>query len=365
LNCPGNPIPNYRGLYFTGSGWSNSYFNTTKFWLNWNGVDSCTRTPRFYEVPNFASSTGGTAFIVPDNNYIRGRSWQSNAEVGQWYMFADKMMCMMLGCAGDRQYSFGASAEVYDRTGLVNGGGGLIGGSSFDTNSFNSNVTFQQTNAQTLQAGVNPHWDYARSFTYYTASTAPHLIGQRLAKFNFQPRLPSPDYGQFFEAAARTGSYGNILEIQSFAEAPQSCTANLTPYLVAGQPIIRMSATWAGIEPIVVLAAGTTSDTMTCQSGEFRAYIFANNEAAEVQQPIISLNLADVANATDILVQFSYSPLAFNTQSVQQQLLYQTFDCETGTCKLAVDRQIGVLYYRFVYRDTTGKVLATSDVQTL
>jgi hypothetical protein len=144
-----------------------------------------------------------------------------------------------------------------------------------------------------------------------------------------------------------------------------TCTANLAPYLIAGQPVIRFSMTWDSIQAVDVIAAGTTTDSKTCAPGEFRAYLFPNNEAAELEQPLISAKLSDVTNAASIVVRYSYSPLSFRTPSVAAQTLYQVYNCGTGSCQLPVDKNIATLYYVLVYLNSSGAVLATSDVQTL
>ena len=40
-------------------------------------------------------------------------------------------------------------------------------------------------------------------------------------------------------------------------------------------------------------------------------------------------------------------------------------NCGTGTCTLPVDRQIGPIYYRLYYLNSSGAVLSASDIQTL
>jgi len=43
-----------------------------------------------------------------------------------------------------------------------------------------------------------------------------------------------------------------------------------------------------------------------------------------------------------------------------------SYDCGgTELCTLPIDRQIGPVYYRIIYRSSSGVTLATSDVQTL
>ncbi len=309
------------------------------------------------------SSTGGTAHIVPDNSYLRGRSWQSNSDVGAPYVFTTITGSTIEGASGIRLYSYATNPNYFDSS-------GALGNYSYGSTTQAFNAEFNNTDLGGIaggnQAGMNPHWDFTNTgFQPWLASSSAAQLMQRLPKYLFQPRLPSPDYGKFFESTVRTGSYGNLLAIQSYHDNTQTCTANLSPYLVSGQPIIRISGTWAGIEPIAVLAAGTATDSMTCQPGEFRAYLFPINEPAELQMPVISARLADVNGAAKIVVQYSYSPLVFVSGGSVFPSSFQTFDCGTGNCTLPVDQQIGSLYFRLVYLDGNSRVLATSDVQTL
>jgi Bacterial Ig domain len=359
-SCP-NAFKNHRGMTFTGSGWSNSYFNTHTFYFNFLGPDACTNAGAyFWELPSFSSATGGTAYIVPNNWYLRGVSWANNSEIGPPYIFASQIVGQLAGSAGDRQYGWASDPQYYDR-------GGAFGNSAYNAISLANNATFNNTDLGGVAGGVqgylNSHWDYASTAIHQAATTYANLVMTRLARYHLQPRLNSPDYGPQFETTARTGSYGNILEILSFADNTESCTANLTPYLISGQPIIRYYASWSGIT-VATLAAGTTTDTITCEPGAFRGYVFANSEASQLQQPVISVGLTDVPSAAKVAVQYSYTPLAFSS-SVSSLMRFMTFDCGTGTCTLPVDRQIGMVYYRLLFLSASGAVLATSDVQRL
>lgn len=80
---------------------------------------------------------------------------------------------------------------------------------------------------------------------------------------------------------------------------------------------------------------------------------------------LISARLADVANATKVVVQYSYTDTLFTQPSVSALAMPLAMDCGTGSCALPVDRTIGPVYNRLVYLDTYGKVLASSDIQTL
>jgi hypothetical protein len=359
-------IKNKRGETFSISS-SGTGLDGLTFGYTFDSSDRCTSYDLVHQLANVAASTGGTAYIIPDNGYLRGRNWQTNSDTGGRYFFASITGPALEGAAGIRQYQYTNNPTYFDRSGYGQAGeNGAVNFSYSDSalgyNGYFSGADFNGGSAD--QAGPDPHWDYMNDgFQAWIASSTGGQLTQRLVKYMLQPRLPSPDYGKFFEATARVGSYGNLLAIQSYADAALSCTANLTPYLISGQPIIRMSGTWAGIEAVTVLSAGTTSDTMTCAPGEFRAYIFSNNEAAELEQPNISASLADIPGAADIVVQYAYSPLVFQDGD-KYPALYQTFDCGTGNCTLPVDPQVGLVYFRLVYLDTNSRLLAISAVQT-
>jgi hypothetical protein len=363
-SCPNN-VKNNRGLYFTVSGSSNSNVNAMTGWFDsgWT-TNVCEANvvggyQWWRQVPNL-SSTGGTATISPDTWYRRGISWPTNSDSGPAQMFSSVNECAIEGCAGHRAYSFQSDPQWQDLT-VVGPGSSWLG-----SDVLGNIIAFNPLNfTATIQAGLNPHADFARSAQGAQGHTNPNLLHARNLKYLYQTRLNSPDYGSNFEAAARTGLYGNILMIQSFVDNSITCTANLAPYLIAGQPVIRFSMTWDSIQAVDVIAAGTTTDSKTCAPGEFRAYLFPNNEAAELEQPLISAKLSDVTNAASIVVRYSYSPLSFRTPSVAAQTLYQVYNCGTGSCQLPVDKNIATLYYVLVYLNSSGAVLATSDVQTL
>jgi hypothetical protein len=352
--CP--PLKNERGHRFTISGNSNSNYNTNfTGYYDWQTLDSCSSQSYWRQIPNL-SSTGGTAYIVPDLWYRRGIAWPSDGEAGVRWPFALINEVGIERGSGVRVYAYTQDPQYYDRT--VTG----------VNNPFplNYQLSFNPLYFLTFQAGMEPLVDYSKSHLLTHANATANIIHERITKYEFQPVLNSPDYGIFYEASARRGSYGNLLEIQYFGDVATSCTANLSPYLVIGQSIIRISATWAGIEPITVLSPGSTSDTMTCNPGEYRAYLFPVSESTELNQPTISVRLADVTNAASVAVQFSYSPLAFTSASTASQLLYQTFNCGTGAaCTLPVDKNFGTIWYRLLFLNSSGALLATSDVQTL
>jgi hypothetical protein len=364
--CPNTWKVN-RGQRFTLSGTSNSALNAVSgipsFWFTADTLNACPSPGQggqagWRQMANITASTGGAGSLTLNDRYQRGSKWQVNSETGPRYQFASDNIIAILGGAGNRGYSYTNDPDLVDLTltGVNNGWSSPWGGLRYHFDDLDFNIA--------VQGQINPFQDVVKSQIGWFAHSVSNMIQSRLIKYSFQQQLPSPDYGVFFESAARSGPFGNLLMVQSFADNAVSCTANLTPYLVAGQTIIRISGTGqSGIEPITVLAAGTTSDTMTCQPGEFRAYLFPKNTSAEIQLVPISARLADVGSAVKVVVQLAYNPLAF-ASSVSSQSLFQTFDCGTGTCTLPVDRQIGQVYYRLFYLDPTSNVLATSDIQS-
>ena len=190
---------------------------------------------------------------------------------------------------------------------------------------------------------------------FHAASTALMLI-QRLAKYILQPSQITPDYGKKFETAVRSSSYGTILMTLNITDNVQIQTWSLAPYLIAGQQIIRYSATWRGIA-VSMLAAGTGTDTVQMEPGAAIFYAFPAGPG-ELIQPTIRANLSDQPNAAKVAVRYGY-----DRYLIDSSLAY-TFDCEIGSCTLPVDRSIGTVYYRLIYLDSIGKVVATSDVET-
>lgn len=373
-------LENKRNMTFTVSGSSTGFDGLTFAFdmdvndhqANGQGVNGCP----IHQMANFSASTGGRAYILPNNSYVRGpQNFSNNSDEGPRHLFASQTTPYLLRVSGTRQYasSFGLviHPDFYDRASsncCVFTSANYMGvfeppGSPIDLGGVSGGV----------QAQINPHWDYANTFVSWDATANATLLMSFLANSGFllQPSLNSPDVGSFFEAAARTSivngvspQYGNLLMIQSYADNALTCTANLAPYLIIGQPIYRYYATWSGIS-FATLPAGTTSDSMICEPGAFRAYIFPQANQFTPQQPAISVSMADVPGATDLLIQYAYSPVSFQSSVLAQSLL-NSYDCGgTGSCTLPVDRNVGPLYYRLVYLGTNSKVVAVSDVQVL
>ncbi|HLG97128.1 MAG TPA: hypothetical protein VKX49_12520 [Bryobacteraceae bacterium] len=316
------------------------------------------------QIPNFTASTGGTALIVPYNSYVRGsHTWATNSEVGPRYFYAAINTAYLERAAASRQYGSALTGccmvpDYYDRT-------GLSASNTYTATNYTRSISTPDLSGQ---AFINPHWDYANTFQDWVATAHANLLVKYLGTSGllFQPSLASPDYGPYFETMARTSSYGNLLGIQFYGDNTETCTANLSPYLLTGQPIYRYYGTWSGIS-VTTLSPGTASDSMTCDPGAFRAYVFPASGGGinAPMTPVVNMKLSDVTNATAAYVQYAYSPLVFDTNGVAPQTTWFTVACSTNSCTIPADRQIGTIYYRLVYVNSSGKVLATSAVQTI
>ena len=364
------PLANHRGETFTISGNSQSVYNySTSGFVGYfqpdtlNSVSNGLTTCWYRQLANINPSTGGTAQIIKNHYLIRGDAWPSDGESGARNMFASNIASLIWGTSQISVYQENGDPDAMDLTltGSNNSLPAISGYLLFGVTNFNCNYT------ACPQAGIDPRTDYAKSFAGWVAHTNANLMATREIPFAFGQRLPAPDYGQFFEAAAWTSPRGNLLAIQSFADNNATLTANLSPFLEAGQQIYRICAEWNTIKTVTAITSGTAADTYNYAPGEHCAYMFAKNAAVEIQQPQLSVRLADVANAAKVVVQFSYARLAFQEKSsAGAQTLYQTQDCgNAAACLLNVDRSIGTVYYRLLYLNSSNAVIATSDIQTL
>ncbi len=315
-------------------------------WLLPQSVNGTTCTAGFYNFaqPVTGSSTGGTAQIIPNNDYVRGRNWSQDSEGGPAMLFSTYVHSFLQGGGGTRNYQLG---------------------SYYDSPRGHYSSVFNDTDLST-QPGLHPRYPYARAMLGWQASSnAAHLI-QGLIRMGFQQRLPPPDLGQYFECTVRTSAtYGNMLMCMSFANGTLSRTIDLTPYLESGQPIIKYYATWSGIG-ISTISAGTTSDFLTCEAGCVVVYKFPVSASSEYSPPTLSVRLADVPNAAKVVVQYSYTEGIFKAAPVTPLALARAVDCGAGSaCTLPLDRGIGPVFYKLLYLDASGRVIAASDVQTL
>ncbi len=362
-------VNRHRGQTFTVSGVTEagaSYFNGTTFWYDsdnllhatdLNGSPS-TSSNWFRELPAAGStSTGGTARIVADNLLVRGRTASTVEQGGSdpRYSFLSIIEAIITRCAGHRMYKFLDNPQAYTNVGSPTAHGGWTGSIAIaDVAVFNQTSTAGLAN----QHFSHPYVESSYGVPIWHAMSLASLIWSRLAKFVFQPALSSPDYGPSMDCAARSGSNGAILICGNFSNGPQTRTFALESYLQSGQSIARYVANWQGIK-LTILNAATSSDPITLQPGDAVFYAFPSAYSGEVMQPTFSVRVSDVAGATDVVIRYNYD--LYNLDSAGN-----SFDCGgTGLCTLPADGKIGTLYYRIIYRSSSGTVLATSDVQTL
>ncbi len=302
----------------------------------------------YRELPS-GVSTGGTASINADNNYVRGRNYAvAYADLQPGWAFGSLMECVILRCAGQRIYKWGGSQNGY----VDNPGGGFVGNSLVFNSIFNDTTLGNQTFA-------NQHYENGNAVPVFHALSILSLVISRWQEYILQPALNSPDYGSLLDCAARAGSYGKIMFCFNASDGPQTRTFNLSAYAASGQPIIRNVVTPFGAVTLTILSAGTSTDTLSLNPDDAVFYVFPLAFATEMQQPRIAVRLADVANAVKVAVRYGYDPYSFDAP------VNTVFDCGAGSCTLPVDRTFGTVYYRVIYLDVNSNVLATSDVETL
>ncbi len=345
-----------RGQTFTLTGVTGATnWGTGTFQLvaeNLNVTNSLTQY--FYRQVPSLSATGGTAQIVRDETYIKGATgsidlFDRNPENS----FDTVMECMIVRCASERTYQAipynngysdqigftnTAQAVTYMRQFPASGGGGV-------------------SVPGTLH--MNQHFENSSAVPIFQAINSADLMWNRWAKYIMQPALNSPDYSiSGPECAGRAGSYGNIVFCWLAADAPpQTITFNLSPYLESGQPIIEQTASAYGPGPISILTAGTTSTAVTLAGSQAVFLVFPVTFASELNQPTIAARLADVTNAADIAIRYSYGPYWIDVGP--------TYNCGAGNCTPPWDRNIGPIWYRILYLGSDGSVRATSDIQQL
>lgn len=339
-----------------GPGWTGPDINgQTQYAAPWSPIN-CTQEHflEFYAVPSL-SGTGGTAKLFADNYYIRGRdsAWPGR---GISYQFGQPLQVAIFGASGQRAYSYAVNGVGAQQHNDVTGQFPQL------VESINGQYT-DDTDATGLQAGpIYAPDSRALGSVFWARGNANLIITARLP-YLFQTRLPSPDYGKTMECTARTGTPGNMLLCKSFLDNTQTFTFDLSPYLISGQQIVQDYIAPAGIQTTVI-AAGTTSATVTLAPGAAIWFTFPTTFAGAIQPRTISARLADAENATKIVVSYAYTQYPL----FDQQTDYPPFtvDCGDGSaCALPVDRGIGPVYYRISYLNSGGVVIARGDVQIL
>lgn len=364
-------ITRKRGQTFTLTGVTGSaasYFNSTTFIYNIenlaqptdaNGsVSACQNY--FREIPNF-NGTGGTADITPDNLMVRGRTafdggLTPGLNADPRWTFGTVVECMAIGCSGHRLYAFFSNPQAYSPQESSAGTGGWTGNIALSAAG-----TYGELASQGVinQLGAHPNLETNNSVPQFWAASNASLIWSRLAPLYFQTRLNSPDYGPEIDCGARNGSNGALLICWNGTNGSETRTFALSTYESGGQSIVRYRVKYTGIEAITIISAGTSNDTITLDEGEAVFYAFPATFASWLQQPSVAVRLADVPGAADVVIRFNYDP--YNLDAANY-----SYDCgASAACSLPVDKQIGTIYYRVIYRNSSGLVLATSDVEKL
>jgi Bacterial Ig-like domain (group 2) len=351
-----NILSRERGRTFTISGFAGTAnFGTRTFVLLAENIatqPSPSTTFYYREIP-VLSGSGGTATIIIDNNYVKGRNVSqegvgTTGDVNPPFMFEAAIECMFLRCAGERVY---LSAPAFD---------GWSSGTGFTASAFGPlNAIFADvtsTENQGNQLFLNQHFENSAVVPIYHANNFAALIWQRLAKYWLQPRINSPDYGPYIDCGAAQGTPGAVLGCLDVTDGPETVTFLLSAYETSGQSIIRYVVNDHSISALTIIAAGTPTDVLTLQPGDAVFYVFPVISSTELQQPVISARLADVATASEIVVQWTYDPYYLGVAG-------NSYNCGSGTCTPPWDPSIGTLYFRLVYLGPSSAVLATSDVQ--
>jgi hypothetical protein len=345
---------NHRGMTFTVSGTGTAFdTNTFLFTPDTAFSGTCGFTEGTYRELPTGTSTGGSAEIVPDNTPVRGRNFTFEWNTDPANQFATDMYAVILRASGKRAYAQGVNYNAWTPQ---------LGFSALSDLMRRGSTNFGTLCNYVYEGDMNGRYPAGdlNTLESYNAHANANLMTTRLVPYLYGStgvNLPSPDCGFECEAAARAGARGNLLMAINLSNNTRAFTFTLAPYLQSGQQIVRFYATALGIS-MTTLSAGTSSDTIIMDQEGFVAYLFPTAFASELQQPMISVRLADVPNATTVAVVYNYQPY----------LLDQTimvFDCGSGSCTLPVDRQIGTVYYRLRYLDAAGNVLATSATQTL
>lgn len=353
-----------RGQIFTFNGTATgtgaSYFNAQTFRIipDWLNAAAAPTNNVFYRQLPILNSTGGTAYVILNDSYVKGLSGSTgpggpssgSGDFNPEWMFANTFECILLRCSGEDIYQFSPYPNGYsDQYGFTPPSGYQV---QWGPKVFSNNNTYQTT--------LNQHFENGAAVPGFKAHQFAALYWNRYVKYWHQARLNAPSIGKpgEIECGAAAGSYGNILACENMTDGPRTVTIPLTPYLESGQQIIQQVVDAYGIGPVATLSVGTTSATVTLQPSQAVSLVFPVNFAAELQQPTIGARLADVANATQVVVRFSYDPYYLDTSSGN------VYNCGTGSCTPAWDRNMGAIYFRLIYLGPSSRVLATSAVQT-
>ena len=349
FNLPATDHCIHNGQNFTITGNSVSYYNTTNFYSPSTMVPlpdpNCGTTSKVMEyLPSGDASGTISVQLYPDAEYHKGlyssyeSSYGGSSETltgpyqGPWIVWQSAM-------------ARGGGTRLYDNIGPYN---------SFT--SYGGAATVVNTTAPEFQPSVHPFYNNGDSgmIPAYWSNAAPQLLLQRLAQAGYLYGTPAangcPGIGFWFDCDLRSSYKGNLLMVQSAFGAPISRTVDISGCAVSGQPTIRYIADSINGITVSTIASGTTSDTPTFPTGGTVVYLCSNNEAAELSEPVMSLRLADITGAASIELRYAHTPYALGAN------LANVVSMGTGSGTIAWDRNIGTLYYRLLYLNSSGFV---------
>jgi hypothetical protein len=344
------------GHTFTVSGSGSSFWNSATGYYGLGSDATCfsnSNNSQIFSVPT-GSSTSGTVEIIEDNNFHLGINVAGNA-FGPAYNVLESITPMMLGSGAScmRDYLSGAGPQNIDPiTGVPNA---ISRTRLFDN--------YSELNEFEYEVGAWTAQDMQGSRSAWWAEAPRNFLFQRFAKLLLQPHFGSPDYGDGFLAIARGDggfTYGNGLLIQSFWDVTKTVTVNLAPYLISGQAIWKYYSTPLTGWTITPIAAGTATDTLTCEAICTAFYAFSTAGTAEVQEPTFGARLADVTNATQVAARYACTPWPLG-QPLSPVLL-PAASLSSGTATMPIDVQMCPNSYQILYLNSAGTILATGAV---
>jgi hypothetical protein len=292
------------------------------------------------QIPNL-SSTGGSAWIIPDANDIPGRN-ADLASIAQANLgFFGVIDLAIARAIGGRHYLM---MQVYP---TAWNSYAAIGGPV----AVPYTVGFGSGCNQDIQLGDSPHWEIDNSASiFWGASTAEHLIDS-MKEYVLQPAQTTPDYGRSVDTAWRKSTtYGDLFMTLNVVNSPQTITYDLTPFQHSGQSIIKYDVTYQGIKT-TILPPGTTSDSVSLDEAESIFYKAPISYKAPAF-PKIQVSLADQPNAAKSVVYYAIDDWWLR-KGVNPRY---SVECTNG-CQIPVDLAIGTIYYRVQYLDINGKPL--------
>jgi hypothetical protein len=328
----------------TGTGAVGNFATDTFLFLPENpNVNASNKNNIYREISNGTSSSCATctATVYTDLNFVPGRNGSTQDAQNPDLAFAGQTANRILPGAGTRLYSFWSNQQAYNPA----GGYLTTAPSVFGDTGINN------------QLFINSHWEDFYGRPNFHAIALANLMSARLASYALTTLLPTPDAGPDFRCTARSGAKGKMMECLNITSALQTVTFTLTPYETAGQNIAQFLSCSRYIK-LAVISAGTASQSVAVPSGAVVSFLFPVSFAAELQQPVMSIRLADVTNATGWAVRYGYDSYLMDAGNT-------VVDCgSAATCTIPADRMIGPIYYRILMYNSAGSVLATGDVQS-